>query len=225
MTPEEIETHFHEQMLEMQSYKEGKIRATKGFMVENISSYFVRYAWDNMLKNDPKRLVIKTQEKIKVPISLLPNIDNYLKVVDEQTAEKLKTEEIFYGIGVDVHVYVDNKFVIAIECKSYCDNAMFKRVLSDFKEIIDIFPDCNFCLFQLEDAMGGKNPNAEYLPSLNTHALLSRFPDVRMKIITLFEGKRNWEKPLHTYPKQFNMDFINNYLNYFVSVLDNDNNN
>jgi hypothetical protein len=66
-------------------------------------------------------------------------------------------------LKTDVHVQVDGKFKIAIECKAYTENAMLKRILVDFTLFKQVYPDLAFVLFQLESQLGG-----DYLHLLTT---------------------------------------------------------
>ncbi len=36
--------------------------------------------------------------------------------------------DYYYSLSVDKQVYVDGNFIIGVECKSYTENAMLKRI-------------------------------------------------------------------------------------------------
>jgi len=179
----------------------GIIRAGKGKLVESIGKHMVEIAWDN-LNGDPDRLSFE-KKSIKVPIN-----QDYI--------EKLKSQEIkdyiyqhiddyYYGIKTDIHVSIKDKLtkkdnlVMGIECKAYTENAMLKRVLVDFTLLKSVIPNIKCVLLQLESQLTGDycNPNQEiFYGSPSTHTLLSYF-DVDLHIITLLEGERKVDQPIH----------------------------
>ncbi len=60
-----------------------------------------------------------------------------------------------YWAKVDVHVFVDDNLVLGMECKSYTENAMLKRILVDFRMLKSLHPDLICCLLQMESMLGG----------------------------------------------------------------------
>jgi len=106
---------------------------------------------------------------------------------------------VYYRIKPDVQVYVDDNFKISIECKAYTENAMLKRILVDCTLIKHVFPDVKFVLLQLESQLGGDYSEVfkgVHFGSPSTHTLLSYF-DIDLNIITLLEGERKVDKPIH----------------------------
>jgi len=75
---------------------------------------------------------------------------------------------------------------------------MLKRILVDFTLLKQVYPDLTFVLFQLESQLGGdySSPNHIKHGSPSTHTLLSYF-DIDLNIITLLEGERKVDKPIH----------------------------
>lgn len=173
----------------------GIIRASKGKLVESIAQHMVRISWNN-LKADLSRLSFE-KKQIKVPINLsyLDRIE--FKEVRDHILNNL--DEYYYGLKTDIHVSIDNKLVMAIECKAYTENAMLKRILVDFSLMKNVFPNLDFVLIQLESQLTGdySEPSKKIIfGSPSTHTLLSYF-DVDLHIITLLEGERKVDEPIH----------------------------
>ena len=106
--------------------------------------------------------------------------------------------DYYYNLKVDIHVYIDDIFKLAVECKAFTENAMLKRILVDFTLLKQLFPNLNFVLFQLESQLGGDYSELKKVKfgSRSTHTLLSYF-DIDLHIITLLEGERKIDQPIH----------------------------
>ena len=172
----------------------GVIRAGKGLLVESITKSLVEIAWKELGLNS-KRLSLEKQT-VKIPLKEIyleriksPEVKKYIK-------ENLK--DFYYTLKTDVHVYIDKKFEMAIECKAYTENAMLKRILVDFTLFKQVYPNLDFVLLQLESQLGGdySSPNYVKYGSPSTHTLLSYF-DIGLNILTLLEGERKVDKPIH----------------------------
>ncbi len=102
-------------------------------------------------------------------------------------------------MSVDKQVSIDDKFVIAIECKAYTENAMIKRILVDFSLLKTVFPNISCYLFQLESQLGGDYCDLDdvIFGSKPTHTLMSYFPGVKLKIFTFLRGERKIDMPIH----------------------------
>lgn len=172
----------------------GIIRAGKGTFVESISKNLIEIAWDILGKSSSRlsfahkalKFTIKRKyvDKIKSPEfkqHILDNINSY-----------------YYRFKPDVQVCIDNKFVIGIECKSYTENAMLKRILVDFTLLKHEYPQLDCVLLQLESQLGGDYSalNDATFGSPSTLTLLSYF-DINLHIITLLKGERKVDKPIH----------------------------
>jgi hypothetical protein len=172
----------------------GVVRAGKGALVERIAKKLVEIAWRD-LGGEGKRLSLE-RETIKIPLN-----EDYLKKIKSPEVRKYIAENIkdyHYPLKTDVHVHIDRKFRIAIECKAYTENAMLKRILVDFTLFKQVFSDLSFVLLQLESQLGGDYSEATKTKygSPSTHTLLSYF-DVDLNIITLMRGERKVERPIH----------------------------
>jgi len=173
----------------------GIIRAGKGKLVESITREMILIAWQ-LLGGDPQRIEFSTK-KVKVPIKR----DYIEKIKDHEVKNYLlkNINKCYYSQKNDLHVYIDGKFVLAVECKSYTEDAMLKRVLVDFTLLKQVHPNLKFLLVQLESQLGGdysiKLCNHP-LGSFPTHTLLSYF-DIELNIITLLKGERDVKRPIH----------------------------
>lgn len=174
----------------------GIIRAAKGQLQEFITDELVQIAWNIELNKDPKRLVINS-EKIPIPIKL-----EYVEKISDPSIKDYilsNMKRYYYGLSVDKHVFIDKKFVVAIECKAYAELSMFKRILVDFRLLKTVHPDLICYLFQLENMLGGDYSTEIQLPkgSCSAHTVMSYFSDVDLKIITLLSGERKVKQPIH----------------------------
>ncbi|MGQ9847875.1 MAG: hypothetical protein ACUVQP_10325 [Bacteroidales bacterium] len=172
----------------------GIIRAGKGKLVESMGKILIQIAWEK-LGWDTDRLNLFGQQ-FRIPIR-------------KEYVEKLKNNEIkefikqninnfYYPYKPDIVVSINETIVMAMECKSYTENAMLKRVLVDFTLLKSLFPGINFILLQLESQLGGDYSllKKTSFGSPSTHTLLSYF-DIELHIITLLKGERKVDKPIH----------------------------
>lgn len=167
----------------------------KGSMVENITERLVRIAWRRLGGSDD-RMVIKA-DKIQIPIC--PWYVSNLK--DERVRNNILYHQwdYWYGLSVDKHVFIDDNFVMGIECKAYTENAMIKRILVDFNLLKTRAPNISCHLFQLESQLGGDYsdlPDTVY-GCPHTHTIMSYFPNVDLHITTLLRGERQVDRPIH----------------------------
>lgn len=173
----------------------GRIRAEKGTLVENLCKKMVEIAWSE-LGGEPERLSLEKQTT-RIPLNKA-----YLERIKSQEVKEYiekNIQDFFYTLKTDVHVYVDRQFIIGIECKAYTENAMLKRILVDFTLFKQIYPNLRCVLMQLESQLGGDYSNLgskTTYGSGSTHTLLSYF-DIDLVIITLLEGERKVDKPIH----------------------------
>ncbi|MGN0649179.1 MAG: hypothetical protein ACI4KM_01985 [Oscillospiraceae bacterium] len=197
----------------------GYIRAEKGKLVESIASELVEIAWTLVLKQDKKRLEMNQK---KMPIRVT---DAYIDGISDQAVrEHIKSEskKYFYNFGTDVQVYIDGKLVLPIECKTYTENAMLKRILFDAMLMKKAAGTQTYYLLQLESQLGGdySELNDVTYGSPATHALLAQL-DVDLKIITLLKGERKVDKPIHKpeFYKELNKRELQKALDIFAGAL------
>lgn len=174
----------------------GPIRAAKGTLTENIVDAIVRLAWYEISGEVNRLNIEKRKEKIYITADYINNL------TDESTQKYIEKNRnmYFYPIELDRGVKIDDQLVLGIECKAHTDNTMFRRALKDFELALKLYPKLLFCLFQLENNLGGDygDPRkSKPLGSKRTHTLMSHAPTVKLEIITLLDGNRNAKKEIH----------------------------
>ncbi|MBN1573530.1 MAG: restriction endonuclease [Deltaproteobacteria bacterium] len=172
----------------------GIVRAGKGKLVEAIAGLMVSLAWETLGGSDER--IFMDRRKVKIPIKK----DYIEKIKNEETRQYIRDniKRHYYGLSTDLHVHIDKKFVVAIECKAYTENAMLKRILVDFTLLKEAYPNIDLILIQLESQLGGDYSKLKDVTfgSPSTHTLISHF-DITPTIITLLEGERKVDKPIH----------------------------
>lgn len=172
----------------------GVIRAGKGLLVESMARSLVEIAWKES-GGSPERLSLEKQT-VRIPIK--PEYIAKIRSPEVKEYIRQNISDFYYTLKTDVHVYIDGKFKIAIECKAYTENAMLKRILVDFTLLKQAYPNLSCVLLQLESQLGGDYsiPSGIQYGSPSTHTLLSYF-DIDLNIITLLEGERKVDRPIH----------------------------
>lgn len=173
----------------------GVVRMAKGGLQEYLTEEIVKLAWESIGGN-PSLLNINSA-KVTIPIQ-----DSYItNITDEEIRNHIQKYKVkyTYQLSVDKHVFINNKFVIAIECKAYAENAMMKRILVDFMLLKTRYPELKTFLFQLESQLGGdySKLNPVTFGSYPTHTLISYFPTVDLQIVTFLQGERRVDEPIH----------------------------
>ncbi len=198
----------------------GLVRAAKGKLVEQLAPHIVRLAWDEC-GGDPDRLSIDDVRTYRVPIQpeYIANLP-----ADVRRHINARIDSHTYPARVDRHVFVDGEFVLGIECKSYAENAMLKRILIDFRLLKSMHPDLICCLLQLESMLGGdySQPLAQTtFGSTSSHTLMSFFPEVDLNIMTLLEGDRDVDRPIHQpeHFKELQPELLDNVIGRFSELL------
>ncbi len=174
----------------------GIIRAAKGKMVEQMTPHIIRLAWAEQ-GGRPDRLSFDNIKTYRVPIQ-----QGYVEALPEEVREYVtaRIADHTYPARVDRHVFIDGAFVMGIECKSYAENAMLKRILVDFRLLQALNDDLICCLLQLESMLGGdysRPLQPTRYGSTSSHTLMSFFPDVELNIMTLLDGERHVDRPIH----------------------------
>jgi site-specific DNA-methyltransferase (adenine-specific) len=179
---EDIQRKYKRAILESQKLYAGRrakdtagaVRYTKGKIVEDITKDIIRVAWSK-ISSDETRLKM---DKKKIVI---------------------KTNDEVYRLSQDIHVYIDDIFRISVECKSYTEVAMYKRVLVDASLLKEAVPTINaFFIVQLENFLGGDyGAKIEAKESESVITLDRLYPQINMHIITMLDGDRDIKKPLH----------------------------
>jgi len=197
----------------------GIIRAGKGLLVESMAKSMVEIVWKEM-GQDPTILSLE-KKTVKIPIK--KEYIERIKSPDVKQFIKTHIKDYYYPLRTDIHVYINGKFKIAIECKAYTENAMLKKILVDFTLFKQVFPHLSFVLFQLESQLGGDYSSLKHIKygSTSTHTLLSYF-DIDLNIITLLEGERKVDKPIHKleYYKPLRAESLSTALEVLKSLLE-----
>ena len=173
----------------------GMVRAKKGRLTEDIARLLLRAAWLSLGKKAAD-LQFNLSPKYDIPMreDYIDRIKNAR--VREHIRENLGEFKIHHG--ADIHAYARRKFIVSVECKAYAENAMLKRILVDAHLLKTRFPRLRFALLQLESQLGGdySELGKMSLGSRPSHTLMSYF-DVDLTIVTLLEGDRKVDKPIH----------------------------
>ena len=199
---------------------QGQIRAKKGDLVTVLARGVVRLAWHelNFQEDD---LTFRSSYKVELNIQ-----DEYIKKLAEEIKIDIKKNlnKYKYKLKIDVPVFYNNNLFVAIECKAYAENAMLKRVLLDAEIVRRNYPNIKNVLFQLENQMGGDYSNINkslHLGSGSSHALMSFFPKVKLHVITLLEGERKINEPIHQkkYYKPLTKESVERAVNTMKSII------
>jgi hypothetical protein len=104
-----------------------------------------------------------------------------------------------YWTGADVHVFIDETLALPIECKAYAEIAMLKRILVDARLLREATGVSRYVLLQLENMLGGDYGRCPEFPagSISAHTIMSYFDDVELIVLTLLEGDRKVNRPIH----------------------------
>lgn len=195
----------------------GKIRSKKGNLVEEIARRLVKVSWGNYLEQSENRL---KQDKEKKAIKII-DVEAYIQRYGESPiVETIKSKKntIKYNFGTDNHVYIDGTLVLAIECKSYTESAMLKRIIYDRRMLYEFAPEANYVLLQLESALGGDFAlcSRASFGSNQYHVFMSR-EQTNIDVITLLEGRRDADNPIHR--RENGKELKKEHLVYAVEVL------
>jgi len=204
-TIEEIKIRYKETILKTQKlYADrrntdtaGAVRYNKGNIVEEITKDLIRIAWSRISK-DQNRLSMG-RKKVKIGFGNSKDV---------------------YKLSQDVHVYVGGVFKISIECKSYTEVAMYKRILTDALLLKKRVPSItNFFVVQLENFLGGDyGSKIEGTGSSSVRVLNRFFPELNVKVLTLLDGDRSITNPIHK-PEYFK-PLTDKRLNYAIDKFE-----
>ncbi len=183
----------------------GYIRATKGRLQEYITDKLIRIAWQS-IGGDIDLLEINSK-KIAIPIR-----ESYIARISEKDVSdyiRQNIKDYVYKLSVDKHIFIDGEFVMAVECKSFAENAMIKRILIDFDLLKTQYPNLMCYLFQLESQLGGDycELTKPIYGSRSTRTIQSYFK-CDLKIITLLSGERKVKKPIHKHFKELTIESL-----------------
>lgn len=213
---------YTESISAMYDMTAGQIRGAKGALVENIADAIVALAWHEIGGELDRFDIRKRTGEIKIE-------EEYVKSLTPEIVRNHIQENrgrYIYKIEFDRAVEIDKTLVLGIECKSYIENAMLKRTLKDFELVVKLlYPKLLFCVFQLENSLGGDYGEASkqvHLGSEATHTLLSHTPTVHLEIITLLDGDRKSSREIHKrqYFKPLPMKNVESCIRRFRALLE-----
>lgn len=198
----------------------GIIRAAKGKLVESLTPHIIQLAWQEA-GGSLGRLSFGDVKSYKVPVQ-----SDYVERLPNEIRDYVnaRRDKHFYRAKVDRHVFIDRMFIMGIECKSYTENSMLKRILVDFRLLKSLHPNLACCLLQLESQLGGSYSQPLANPqtgSPSTHTLMSYFPEVHLNIITLLQGERKIDRPIHktAYFKELSRQSLDYAIRKFSGLL------
>ncbi len=176
--------------------KGGAIRGKKGPLVVDITIEMLKVA---AVKAglDLSRLTFERESKILLPFD---DVD-YLTRIDEDVANHIMDNIDDYDtkISVDVGVFYDKQFIMAIEAKAYAEITMFKRFILEGSKVRNkAYPMAKFVVVQLENGLGGdysKNKK-KFLGSPQVHGLTAD-TNIAIDVCTLLDDTRSSTKPIH----------------------------
>ena len=215
----DIRQHYLDEIRAMWRITQGgTLRSRKGKLVETMAKKLVRSAWESLGR--PSRALEFRKGKHDIPLNkeYLDRISpaELLKSIREDRAQYV------YKLGCDVQCYLHGTFSLAVECKSYAEVAMLKRVLIDATLLTRKYPQIECVLLQLESQLGGDYKDVEYPPkgSPSAHTVMSHF-DVDLTIITLLQGERRVDEPIHKerYFKDLTLDSLYSAVRQLQTVL------
>ena len=219
---ESIVDLYTESIYSMYDMTPGQTRGAKGALVENMVEAIVSLAWHEIGGEANRFDVRKRTDKIAIE-------EDYVKNLTPESVQnhiEQNKGRYIYKLELDRAVEIDNKLILGIECKSYIENAMLKRALKDFELIAKLlYPKLIFCVFQLENSLGGDYGDANKLVQLgseSTHTLLSHTPEVHLEIITLLDGDRKSNREIHKpqYFKELPIENVEICVNKFRDMLE-----
>ena len=219
---ESIVDLYTESIYSMYNMTPGQTRGAKGMLVEHIVNAIVRLAWHE-IGGEASRFNIQRQTG-EIAIE-----EAYIQNLTPETVRnhiERNREKYIYKVELDRAVQIDDELILGIECKSYIENAMLKRTLKDFELIAKLlYPKLLFCVFQLENSLGGDYGDAGKLVQLgseSTHTLLSHTPEVHLEIITLLDGDRKSNREIHKqqYFKELPVENVEVCVNKFRTLLE-----
>lgn len=199
----------------------GMIRSGKGELVEGMAKSLLQVAW-HQLGGKTSRLSFQ-RDYIRISIK---NKEEYLgRIQNPEVKEYIlhNFDKYVYKFKTDIHTHIDNKLVLGVECKAYAENAMLKRILVDFTFLQQAHPNAHAVLLQLESQLGGDysdfGKKIRY-GSFSTHTIMSYF-DVDLNIVTLLEGDRKVDKPIHkkAFYKELKESSVVNAVEVFKNLL------
>jgi hypothetical protein len=111
---------------------------------------------------------------------------------------------------VDVHIYLNDKFVAVIECKAYLDACYYVRACDDFKMFKKFDYNVKNCIFTLENAISEDT-------KLFTDFISEYICD---NIFYILDGKRTSSKPVYDikHKKTINKNELTKFIDFIFML-------
>jgi hypothetical protein len=168
------------------NYQEGKMRSSRGNDIETFVSETINIFGRIFNKN----LVAIKGASDKKALTLTVN-----------------GKEITKYHQVDIHVYLDNRFIAIIECKAYLDSCYYVRACDDFKLFRKFGYSIKNYIFTLENSIDDETKHF-------TDHVSDYICD---EVFCMLDGKRSPSKPI--YDSQFKKIINANNLTHFIDTL------
>lgn len=108
---------------------------------------------------------------------------------------------------VDVHIYLDNRFIAVIECKSYLDSCYYTRACEDFRLFKKFGYGLKHYVFTLENSIDD-----------DTHFFIDHVTDnICNGVFYILDGKRSSSKPI--YNPYFKKTINRERLSLFIDAI------
>jgi len=129
---------------------------------------------------------------------------------DDKKELKIPNTEISKQHQVDVHVYLDGKFVAAIECKAYLDSCYYVRACDDFHLFKRFNYDVKNYIFALENSIKDETK------MFTDHTTENICDDV----FYVLDGKRSSAKPIYIekYRKSINKKLLATFIDSMLAL-------
>jgi len=189
-----INSFYEKQLSKISKYANqnnagGKIRQAMGDLGENLAAL----SWTE---------IAKIYSDIEKPIKPKKGEKNQIKCINENGNE--------FFAHVDKHCYIDSKFILAIEAKSYLDSCYYYRASNDFRLLKCYFDKKIICIVvSLEDATKKESKNF-----IEDEGWVD-------KTFVLTDGKRSSAKPIwkKEFKKKLNFRKIEDLIDFLDSIF------
>lgn len=194
---DKLESFYNKKLKLLQEtvHSGGQMRKKNGKFVEDFSKKAVKLIHDIYFEKKISIGVKGDDDKKEIKIRLKSEVDEH---------------------SVDIHVYLNDKLLFVIECKSYLDLCYYKRAIVDYKLfLIDEnkrYTNIKFIVLAFENCVADKG-------IIMTNALF----EVNPPIFYMLDGKRNAKKPYwkKEFSKKINKDKIKKFVEYIISLFKN----
>jgi hypothetical protein len=164
----------------------GKMRGTRGALIEDLVI----------------KIVDKIAKELKMNISAKKgSLDKKLLEFTKSDGKKIKKDH-----QVDIHIYLDDRFVAVIECKAYLDSCYYTRACDDFNLFRKFNYNTKNLIFAFEDSID--EDTKIFIDFQNDN--------VCDEVFYILDGKRSSSKPVYDkkYKKEVNLNKLTKFIEY-----------